>query len=200
MRIFNPTTDPGLSCQRLAQGLNFEPWCAAIMIIMTRRRRPCHDDPSPATLQVTRPRPGLRHNRARAGPGRLLRPFRSSLYYRTTGRRKIINRFSISVASADQPRDTTSFVTPPRRGRSCRMNLDPCSPPMTGTRSLPLSLPYFLLGWMTQLRAQQTGLQPQRLPFLFSGWLVAPARASPTGSRAARGGPGRLLRQESFSP
>ena len=43
-----------------------------------------------------------RHSRAWAGPGRpLLRPFRPSLYCRT--RRKIINRFSISMASPDQP-------------------------------------------------------------------------------------------------
>ena len=54
-----------------------------------------------------------RHSRARAGPGRLLRPFCPSLYCRT--RRKIINRFSISMPVAspqltNPARDTTSLM------------------------------------------------------------------------------------------
>ena len=50
----------------------------------------------------------VRHSRARAGPGRRLRPFRPSLYSRT--RRKIINRFFIAMAPPDQPKDTTSLM------------------------------------------------------------------------------------------
>ena len=59
-----------------------------------------------------------RHSWARAGPGRLLRPFRPSLYCRT--RRKIINRFLISMASPDQPRDTTSLMSQATRRRGRR--------------------------------------------------------------------------------
>ena len=76
---------------------------------------------------------GPRHSRARAGPGRRLRPFRPSLYCR--------NRFSISMASPDQPRDTTSLMVRavPRRLAPDRF---PCRSPTffsAGRRSCALS-------------------------------------------------------------